>query len=233
LSELVYSADVFKNSTSKLEPLLVGDGSASNLGKVVIGTVKNDIHDIGKNIVAALLKGTGFEVIDLGVDVPPERFVQEVKDSGAKALGLSALLSTTYPAMKDVVQALAGGWPAGMRSRLSWAVRRSISRSWISPGPTIWPRMRWTESGSAKRSMESSILAKGFGSRDQRRGYARLSGGLGPAGSGGRGGGRLIHCEARVSYPAACCASFLGASAVRRPQAHGRNCELPRGLLRG
>jgi methanogenic corrinoid protein MtbC1 len=65
LSELVFSADVFKNAMAKLEPLLVGDSSASNLGKVVIGTVKNDIHDIGKNIVAALLKGTGFEVIDL------------------------------------------------------------------------------------------------------------------------------------------------------------------------
>ena len=106
MSELVFSAEVFKGAMARLEPLLLGDQDAPKLGKVVIGTVKNDIHDIGKNIVAALLKGTGFEVLDLGVDVPAERFVQAVQDSGAKALGLSALLSTTYPSMKQVVGAL-------------------------------------------------------------------------------------------------------------------------------
>ena len=112
LSELMFSADIFKTAMARLEPMLIGQESSTKLGKVIIGTVKDDIHDIGKNIVVALLQGTGFEVIDLGVDVPAERFVQAVKDSGAKALGLSALLNTTYPAMKEVVQSLES---AGLR----------------------------------------------------------------------------------------------------------------------
>ena len=73
---------------------------------VVIGTVRGDVHDIGKNIVVTLMRGHGFEVVDLGVDVPAERFVQAVRDSNAGLLGLSALLNFTYPEMKRVVDAL-------------------------------------------------------------------------------------------------------------------------------
>ena len=75
-------------------------------GKIVIGTVKGDLHDIGKNLVAMMLKGAGFEVIDLEIDVTPEKFVDAAKKNGAKLIGLSALLTTTMPQMKTVVETL-------------------------------------------------------------------------------------------------------------------------------
>jgi len=116
ISQLIYSAEILKQVMKKLEPLLVGIQTGGPAGgKVVIGTVKGDIHDIGKNIVITLLKGSGFDVIDLGVDVPPEKFVQTVKESGAKVLGLSALLNFTYPMMKEVVEAVKS---AGLRDQV-------------------------------------------------------------------------------------------------------------------
>jgi methylmalonyl-CoA mutase cobalamin-binding domain/chain len=116
ISQLIYSAEILKQVMKKLEPLLAGiQTSGPAGGKVVIGTVKGDIHDIGKNIVTTLLKGSGFDVIDLGVDVPPEKFVQTVKESGAKVLGLSALLNFTYPMMKEVVEAVK---EAGLRDQV-------------------------------------------------------------------------------------------------------------------
>jgi methylmalonyl-CoA mutase cobalamin-binding domain/chain len=109
ISQLIFSAEILKQVMNKLEPLLTGSQTATVLGrKVVIGTVRGDIHDIGKNIVITLLKGAGFDVIDLGVDVPKEKFVQAVKESGARVLGLSALLNFTYPEMKEVVDAVKG-----------------------------------------------------------------------------------------------------------------------------
>ena len=75
-------------------------------GKIVIGTVKGDLHDIGKNLVAMMLKGAGFEVVDLEIDVSPEKFVESAKTSGAKLIGLSALLTTTMPQMKNVIETL-------------------------------------------------------------------------------------------------------------------------------
>lgn len=116
ISQLIFSAEIVKLVMKKLEPLLAGVQTGGPTGgKVVIGTVKGDIHDIGKNIVITLLKGSGFDVIDLGVDVPTEKFVQAVKDSGAKVLGLSALLNFTYPMMKEVVEAVR---EAGMRDQV-------------------------------------------------------------------------------------------------------------------
>lgn len=115
ISQLIFSAEILKNVMTKLEPLLQAGPRTESKGKVVIGTVKGDIHDIGKNIVAALLKGAGFEVIDLGVDVPGEKFIQAVKDSGAKVLGMSALLNFTYPEMKTVVESLVA---AGLRDQV-------------------------------------------------------------------------------------------------------------------
>lgn len=116
ISQLIYSAEILKQVMKKLEPLLAGIQTRGPAGgKVVIGTVKGDIHDIGKNIVITLLKGSGFDVIDLGVDVPPEKFVQTVKESGAKVLGLSALLNFTYPMMKEVVEAVKS---AGLRDQV-------------------------------------------------------------------------------------------------------------------
>ncbi len=115
ISQLIFSAEILKNVMAKLGPMLEGAAETESLGKVVIGTVKGDIHDIGKNIVASLLKGAGFEVIDLGVDVPPEKFVTAVQESGAGVLGMSALLNFTYPEMKTVVEQLEN---AGLRGRV-------------------------------------------------------------------------------------------------------------------
>jgi methylmalonyl-CoA mutase cobalamin-binding domain/chain len=115
ISQLLYSAEILETVMNKLKPLLAGAVQGGSAGKVVIGTVKGDIHDIGKNIVVTLLRGAGFEVIDLGVDVPAEKFISAVKESGAKVLGLSALLNLTYPEMKNVVEAVA---KAGMRDKV-------------------------------------------------------------------------------------------------------------------
>lgn len=116
LSQLIFSAEIFRNVMSKLEPLMPKSDSGSSAGKVVIGTVKGDIHDIGKNIVVNLLRGSGFDVTDLGVDVPAERFVETVRKTGAKVLGLSALLNFTYPEMKNVTEAVTA---AGLRDKVT------------------------------------------------------------------------------------------------------------------
>jgi len=87
-----------------LHPLLVKAG-VKPVGKVVLGTVKGDLHDIGKNLVGMMLRGAGFEVVDVGVDASPEKFVESAKSSGAKVIGCSALLTTTMPQMKKVVEA--------------------------------------------------------------------------------------------------------------------------------
>jgi len=81
-------------------------GERKSLGKVVIGTVQGDIHDIGKNIVAAMLFAAGFDVIDLGKDVPAEEFAKKAKEVGANIVGASALLSTTLPVQKEIIEAL-------------------------------------------------------------------------------------------------------------------------------
>lgn len=115
ISELIFSAEILKSVMRRIEPLLAGADAGGGKGKVVIGTVKGDIHDIGKNIVATLLRGSGFDVTDLGVDVSPEKFVDALKQSGAKVLGMSALLNFTYPEMKTVVDAVTA---AGLRDKV-------------------------------------------------------------------------------------------------------------------
>lgn len=115
ISQLIYSAEILKQVMKKIEPLLTGAQTEESGGKVIIGTVKGDIHDIGKNIVITLLKGAGFHVIDLGVDVPSERFVEALRESGAKVVGLSALLNFTYPVMKEVVESIQ---EAGLRDEV-------------------------------------------------------------------------------------------------------------------
>ncbi|MFZ7132277.1 MAG: cobalamin B12-binding domain-containing protein [Eubacteriales bacterium] len=109
LTELMYSVDIMESVMAKVKPLLVRDGvDSKGKGKVIIGTVQGDIHDVGKNIVCSLLASHGYEVIDVGIDVPAEKFVEVVKtNSDAKVLGLSALLNTTYPQMKTVIETLA------------------------------------------------------------------------------------------------------------------------------
>lgn len=115
LSQLIFSAEIFKTVMQRLEPMLEGVSGGGSAGKVIIGTVKGDIHDIGKNIVINLLRGSGFEVLDVGVDVPKEKFVEAVRESGARVLGLSALLNFTYPEMKNVVDAIT---EAGLRDQV-------------------------------------------------------------------------------------------------------------------
>lgn len=114
LPEVLQCASVMKAAMEILTPLLLTSGAHSP-GRIVLGTVKGDMHDIGKNLVAALLEGGGFEVVDLGVDVPPARFVAAVEERKPDLLGLSALLTTTMPGMKATLEALAA---AGVRDRV-------------------------------------------------------------------------------------------------------------------
>jgi 5-methyltetrahydrofolate--homocysteine methyltransferase len=102
LPDVLIAARAMYAGMHRLKPLLVKEGIPS-IGKVVIGTVQGDLHDIGKNLVGIMLKGAGFEVIDLGNDVPPERFLEEARQHGAPVIGMSALLTTTMPAMAKVV----------------------------------------------------------------------------------------------------------------------------------
>jgi len=103
LPEVLLSARAMTAGVNLLKPLLIAE-EVPSLGKVVIGTVKGDLHDIGKNLVGIMLEGAGFEVIDLGSDVPPERFVETAQSEGATVVGLSALLTTTMTGMRDVVE---------------------------------------------------------------------------------------------------------------------------------
>lgn len=112
--ELLIAARATKGVFEILRPLLAQQGSPL-AGRVVIGTVQGDLHDIGKNLVAAMLEGGGFEVVDLGVNVTPEKFVEAAREKGAAIVGLSALLTTTMPAMKRTVDALHA---AGLRERV-------------------------------------------------------------------------------------------------------------------
>jgi len=109
--ELLLSARAMKGALELLRPLLAATG-APRAGKVAIGTVKGDLHDIGKNIVGAMLEGAGFEVLDLGVNVAPQQFVEAVRAERAGLVCLSALLTTTMAAMKDTIDALRA---AGLR----------------------------------------------------------------------------------------------------------------------
>jgi len=103
--EVLIAARAMKNGMQILKPLLTETG-VEPLGKIAIGTVKGDLHDIGKNLVSMMLEGGGFEVVDLGVDVSPEKYVDVVKNKGVHVIGMSALLTTTMLNMKSTVEAL-------------------------------------------------------------------------------------------------------------------------------
>ena len=112
IPEVLISARAMKMAMEILEPELAKAG-VEPVGRLVIGTVQGDLHDIGKNLVAMMLKGAGFEVIDIGVDVRPEKFIEQVKSTGAHLVGMSALLTTTMPGMEKTVTALReAGLPA-------------------------------------------------------------------------------------------------------------------------
>lgn len=112
--ELLVCARAMKVSLEILEPLLAAHGEEP-LGRVAIGTVKGDLHDIGKNLVASMLQGSGFEIIDLGVNVPPEQFIAAIREKKANVVAMSALLTTTVPAMKLTIEAIKS---AGLRDQV-------------------------------------------------------------------------------------------------------------------
>lgn len=116
--EMLMAARAMQKALDVLKPLLLG-ANVKPAGHVIIGTVKGDLHDIGKNLVTIMLKGAGFEVADLGNDVPADRFVAAVRDTEAEVLALSALLTTTMPSMRDVIDALSA---AGLREKVKIVV---------------------------------------------------------------------------------------------------------------
>jgi 5-methyltetrahydrofolate--homocysteine methyltransferase len=114
LSELIMAGEIFKSTMAQLEPMLASD-SGGEAGSVVMATVKGDIHDIGKDIVVAMLRGAGYRVHDLGVDVPAEHIVDKLQETGAPLLGLSALITTSFDSMKTTIEAIT---QAGLRDRV-------------------------------------------------------------------------------------------------------------------
>ena len=103
IPDVILAARAMYAGLDLLKPLLAREGVQS-MGKIVIGTIQGDLHDIGKNLVAMMLKGSGFDVIDLGNDVPPQKFIDAAEKEHADIIGMSALLTTTMPKMKDVVE---------------------------------------------------------------------------------------------------------------------------------
>ena len=124
LPEVLLAARAMSAGLDQLKPLLVKDEIPS-LGKIVIGTVHGDLHDIGKNLVGIMVKGAGFEVIDLGKDVPAEKFLDTAVKEEAKVIGMSALLTTTAPEMKTVTDLL-------MKEGLTGTIRTIIGGAPIS-----------------------------------------------------------------------------------------------------
>lgn len=114
IPEVLMAAKVMGAAVEILKPLLA-DEDMSAMGKVVIGTVKGDLHDIGKNLVAMMLESAGFEVFNLGVDISPDKFIAEITEKDAQMLCLSALLTTTMPMMKQTIDAVA---ESGLRDRI-------------------------------------------------------------------------------------------------------------------
>jgi len=105
LPDVLLAAKAMYAGMELLKPHFIKD-EIPTLGKIVIGTVKGDLHDLGKNLVGIMLKGAGFEVIDLGKDVPPEKFIETARDERANLIGMSALLTTTLPVMQEVIHLL-------------------------------------------------------------------------------------------------------------------------------
>ena len=114
IPEVLMAAQAMSQSVEVLKPLLA-DGQSSTVGKVVLGTVKGDLHDIGKNLVKMMMESAGFETIDLGVDIDPEEFVKDVVDNKPDIVGLSALLTTTMPMMKRSIESIE---ESGLRNNL-------------------------------------------------------------------------------------------------------------------
>ncbi len=115
IPDLVYSGEILKGVTELVKPRLTKATETKRLGKIVFGTVAGDIHDIGKDIVVFMLDVNGFEVYDLGVDVPAQKFVDKIKESGAPIVGLSGFLALAFDSMKQTVEAIKA---AGLRDKV-------------------------------------------------------------------------------------------------------------------
>ena len=115
IPDLVFSGEILKGIVKILEPHLKAGEEAERLGKVIIGTVDGDIHDIGKDLVVFMLDVSGFEVLDLGIDVPVQKFVDAVKESGSTVVGLSGFLTLAFDSMKNTVDAIK---EAGLRDQV-------------------------------------------------------------------------------------------------------------------
>jgi len=115
IPDLVFSGEILKGVVKILEPHLKKGEEAERLGKVIIGTVAGDIHDIGKDLVVFMLDVNGFEVLDLGIDVPVQKFVDTIKETGSKVVGLSGFLTLAFNSMKDTVEAIR---EAGLRDNI-------------------------------------------------------------------------------------------------------------------
>ncbi len=115
IPDLVYSGEILKSINDLVKPKLTTQGEAKRLGKVVFGTVQGDIHDIGKDIVVFMLDVSGFEVYDLGIDVPAEKFVEKIKETNAPIVGLSGFLTLAFDSMKHTIEAIK---EAGLRDKV-------------------------------------------------------------------------------------------------------------------
>jgi len=115
IPDLVYSGEILKAVTELVKPKLTKAAESKKLGKIVFGTVAGDIHDIGKDIVVFMLDVNGFEVHDLGVDVPVQKFVDKIKETGAPIVGLSGFLALAFDSMKETVEAIK---TAGLRDKV-------------------------------------------------------------------------------------------------------------------
>ncbi|HMK75322.1 MAG TPA: cobalamin-dependent protein [Thermodesulfobacteriota bacterium] len=151
IPDLVYSGEILKKITDMVKPKITKGREAKRLGKVVVGTVAGDIHDIGKDIVVFMLDVNGFEVFDLGIDVPAEKFVDKIKETGSKVVGLSGFLTLAFQSMKDTVEAIK---KAGLRDKV---------KIMIGGGQIDDQVKTFTEADAyGKDAMEGVKLAKGW-----------------------------------------------------------------------
>ncbi|MFB0520071.1 MAG: B12-binding domain-containing protein [Desulfatiglandales bacterium] len=151
IPDLVFSGEILKGINKMLEPHLKKREEAGRLGKVIMGTVAGDIHDIGKDLVVFMLDVNGYEVMDLGVDVPAQKFVDTIKDTGSRVVGLSGFLTLAYDSMKQTIEAMNA---AGLRDK---------AKVMIGGGQITEEIRKYTGADAyGKDAMEAVKLAKGW-----------------------------------------------------------------------
>jgi len=151
IPELIYSGEILKVITERVKPKITQAAGVKRLGKVIIGTVAGDIHDIGKDIVVFMLDVNGFEVFDLGVDVPAQKFVDKIKETGSRVVGMSGFLTLAFQSMKDTVEAIK---KAGLRDK----VKIMIGGGQIDEQVRIFSEA----DGYGKDAMAAVKMAKGW-----------------------------------------------------------------------